>query len=99
MTDRWGFGDTVMPTGPAIAEIGLSSITYFDYYSCVTYGGRRPRSRSAVSSETSNSHRLRFVTSRKNRHMNSLERYKKERVHPGFFDFEKIDDIGIDTAC
>lgn len=26
MTGRWGFGDTVMPAGRAIAEIGLSSI-------------------------------------------------------------------------
>jgi hypothetical protein len=26
MTGRWGFADTVMPAGPAIAEIGLSSI-------------------------------------------------------------------------
>ena len=67
MTGPWGFCDTIMPADPAIAEIGLSSITYFDYYLCVTHWKSL---RSAVFSSPNvndnNKYCLRYAFARKN---------------------------------
>lgn len=110
MTGRWGFCDTVMPANPAIAEIGLSSITYFDYYLCVTHW-KSPRSTvfSSPNVSDNNKYCLRYFFANKNHyklfqthtHVHARTHAQK-RVHNTswfFLNFEKIDNIEINTVC